>query len=181
MIYAQNIRSSGTKYTSTYSNLLNSNNTNALLCSDNNSQTTKSTSIKNCKTIIETKTSISKSVYLRNYITTQINLYFNNIPISSSIMTDYITDIINLYSENTDISFIQIVNNYIYLVIQCEFELSPIIQYMIINNTYVDIGVKHPETTDEEMKIYIQDIINLQNMNPTIEISQIISNYLSTL
>jgi len=181
MKYSQDVRNTGMKYTSTYSNLLNSNNVTALLCSDANSQTTKSTTIKNCKTITSSKTATTSSVYLRNYITAQVNLYFNNQLVNNGIMQKYIIDITNLYSENSDKPFVQIVNNYIYLVIKSNFEFSPIIQYMIIDNTYIKIGIKRPETTDEGMKIHIQNIIHSQNMNPTTQISQIINNYISTL
>lgn len=175
MAYSQNIRNKESIYSSTYSNLLNSNISSSLLCIDNNNQTPGSGQ-KDCKIIIQQGVSNIQSYFLRTYITRRIIYIKPNF--TETELPQYINDVVNLYNKFQSISFVRILDNYIYLIIKLYFPYTDIIEYLIINNTTNIILIKKSSTTDEQMTTHIMNIINLKNTNPNVQLFQIVDDYI---
>jgi hypothetical protein len=174
--YSQNINNKHVSYSTNYSTYANNINNNNLFCINNT--TKKTMSSDRCNTF--SKTTMSNSYFIRNYIRTTLS--YANIIISDNQMQQSIMDLMTIQNHFPKISFSQILNNYIYIVLQLGFDYpDPIIENMIINN-FTDI-VKNifPKVTESYMIQYINDILDLYNKNPTFELDYIIQTYLSKI
>ena len=168
MSYSETIRGRTTTFTSNY---MNSNIPASLFCIDNNQQTYSIG--RSCNS--SSKTTMNKSYFIRDYITKQAK---NSNAIGENI--NHITDIQNKYF---DTSLVQIVNNYFYIINLGIQYPDPVVEYMIVNNSFDKIKVKFPSTNDSEMKTYI---LLIQEKYPIEErknilISQIVTMFISEL
>lgn len=179
MSQSQNIRNRQSTFTSGYSNYFNNVNTSILLCMDNNVQKLVSKTVST-QCSIPSKTKISETLFIRNYITNQI--IYNKKTVSESEVIKYTNDIIHIQNSNLNKSLFEIVQNYVFIIVVLGFTYpDPVIEIMIINNTIDSIRVKFPITTNSYMTKYITDIKNIVSFNPTYEISQIIDTYISEI
>ena len=176
MAYSQNIKNKNVSYSTNYSTYANNINNTTLFCVNNNNKVP--TSSNQCNTV--SNATMNNSYFIRNYITTSLSNA--KIIVSNSTMQQSIMDIMSIQNDFPNISFVQILKNYIYIVLQLGFDYpDPIIKIMIINNFTDNVNKIFPKVTDSYMIQYINDILDLYKNNPSFELDFIINTYLSKI
>jgi surface protein len=176
MAYSQNIKNKNVSYSTNYSTYANNINNTTLFCVNNNNKVP--TSSNQCNTF--SNATMNNSYFIRNYITTSLSNA--KIVISNSTMQQSIMHLMTIQNDFPNISFVQILKNYIYIVLQLGFDYpDPIIENMIINNFTDNVNKIFSKVTDSYMIQYINDILDLYKNNPSFELDFIINTYLSKI
>jgi len=101
--------------------------------------------------------------------------------ITEKLLNDYMNDITLLQEMGPENKIESYFQNYVYLIIHLGFIYSKTTEYLIVHDTMAQIRIKKPNSTDSEMKQYINDIIYLQKTNVDMGISEIVDTFLSDL
>ena len=113
-----------------------------------------------------------------NYITKSIN----NQNITENQKIQHAINIINIQNKYQNITLLNIMNNYIYFIIQLELDYpNSVIEYLIVNNFVDYLNRTFQRVVDSIVKGYINDMINEYSNNPTFSLSSIIDNYISNI
>ena len=176
MAYSQNIKNKNVSYSTNYSTYANNINNTTLFCVNNNNKL--HTSSNQCNTF--SNATMNNSYFIRNYITTSLSNA--KIVISNSTMQQSIMHLMTIQNDFPNISFVQILKNYIYIVLQLGFDYpDPIIKTMIINNFTGNVNKIFSKVTDSYMIQYINEILDLYKNNSSFELDYIINTYLSKI
>jgi len=172
--YSQNIQNKTSSYSTNYSNYVKNINEENLFCINNTSIPT--TPSVPCS--IPTKYNTTTSYFIRNYITKSIN----NQNITENQKIQHAINIINIQNKYQNITLLNIMNNYIYFIIQLELDYpNSVIEYLIVNNFVDYLNRTFQRVVDSIVKGYINDMIDEYSNNPTFSLSSIIDNYISNI